>query len=69
MLELAKAQELGVEITDLNLAELRAADEIFLTNAVTGIRPVCEIRGEGAWPAGELTRRLQAGLQAGLDAA
>ena len=47
VLHAAKALELGVEVGDMGLAELRAADEIFLTNAVTGIRPVIEVRRRG----------------------
>lgn len=62
VLTAAKALDLGVEVGDVGLAELRAAQEIFLTNALTGIRPVIEVRGEGAWPLGEVTRALQAHL-------
>ena len=65
VLGVARAMELGVEVRDLELAEARAADEIFLTNAVTGIRPVIEIQGEGSWPHGEVTRSLQARIDAG----
>lgn len=68
VLNAAKAAELSVEIGDLGLRELRAADEIFLTNALTGLRPVVEIRGEGAWPPGELTRTLQTAVEAAGDA-
>jgi 4-amino-4-deoxychorismate lyase len=64
VLGMARAMGLHVEVCDLGLGEARAADEIFLTNAVTGIRPVIEIRGEGSWPRGEVTRSLQ-GLEAG----
>ena len=63
VLDAAKALDLGVEIGDFSLPELRAAEEIFLTNSLTGIRPVIEVHGEGAWPYGELTRALQARLE------
>jgi 4-amino-4-deoxychorismate lyase len=63
VLALAKALALGVEVGDFGLPELRAAEEIFLTNALTGIRPVTEINGEGSWPLGEVTRTLQARLE------
>ena len=56
VLAAAKALDLGIEITDLRLPELRVAEEIFLTNSLTGIRAVTEVRGEGAWPHGEVTR-------------
>jgi 4-amino-4-deoxychorismate lyase len=63
VLALAKALALGVEVGDFGLPELRAAEEIFLTNALSGIRPVTEINGEGSWPLGEVTRTLQARLE------
>jgi branched-subunit amino acid aminotransferase/4-amino-4-deoxychorismate lyase len=47
VLNLAKTLDLGVEVGDFGLPELRAADEIFLTNALTGIRPVVEVRARG----------------------
>ena len=43
VLDLAKTLELGVSVGDFGLPELRAADEIFLTNALAGIRPVIEV--------------------------
>lgn len=64
VLNLAKTLDLGVEVGDFGLPELRAADEIFLTNALTGIRPVIEVRGEGSWPLGEVTQRLRTRLDA-----
>jgi 4-amino-4-deoxychorismate lyase len=67
VLNLAKTLELAVEIGDFGLAELRAADEIFLTNALRGIRPVIEVDGEGSWPQGELTRTLRARLESAGD--
>ena len=65
VLNAAKALELTVEVGDFGLSELRAADEIFLTSAVTGVRPVIEVQGEGSWPSGEITRKLQAHLERG----
>ena len=64
VLDLAKTLELGVSVGDFGLPELRAADEIFLTNALTGIRPVIEVSGEGSWPQGEDTQRLRMHLEA-----
>jgi 4-amino-4-deoxychorismate lyase len=64
VLNVAKTLELPVEIGDVDLSELRAADEIFLTNALTGIRPVIEVRGEGSWPNGEVTQTLRTRLEA-----
>jgi len=64
VLDLAKTLDLGVSIGDFGLPELRAADEIFLTNALTGIRAVIEVSGEGSWPQGEVTQRLRMHLEA-----
>jgi 4-amino-4-deoxychorismate lyase len=63
VLDLAKTLELGVSVGDFGLPELRAADEIFLTNALAGIRPVIEVAGEGSWPQGEVTQRLRMHLE------
>lgn len=49
----------GIEITEAELrdADLRAADEVFVTNAVAGVRPVRELDGRACAP-GPVTRRL-----------
>jgi 4-amino-4-deoxychorismate lyase len=62
---LAAARSLGVAavIDDFRLADLRDADEIFLTNALTGVRPVIELQGHAEWPHGALTRALSARLE------
>jgi 4-amino-4-deoxychorismate lyase len=51
--------ELPVEVTDLDVARLGAADEVFLTNAITGVRPVGEVAGVRRYGApGAMTRTL-----------
>jgi branched-subunit amino acid aminotransferase/4-amino-4-deoxychorismate lyase len=41
------------------IADLATADELFLTNAITGVRPVGEVLGVRRYAApGELTRVL-----------
>jgi 4-amino-4-deoxychorismate lyase len=58
---LAAARELGIfaEVRDVRQLELAEADEVFLTNAITGVRPVGEILGVRRYVApGEVTRRL-----------
>jgi len=58
---LAAASELSVptEVTDLVAADLEKADELFLTNAITGVRPVGEVIGIKRYQApGALTRVL-----------
>lgn len=64
---LALASTLGLDIAEapLSLAELACADELFLCNAVRGLRPVGELQGAGIRhrPAvAAYTRRLAAGL-------
>jgi 4-amino-4-deoxychorismate lyase len=58
---LAAARDLAVatEIGDLDVGDLAEADEIFLTNAITGVRPVGEVAGIRRLAApGEVTRAL-----------
>jgi 4-amino-4-deoxychorismate lyase len=45
----------------LDLEDLNRAEELFLTSALTGIRPVVELAGRSI-PIGPVTRRLQAAL-------
>jgi 4-amino-4-deoxychorismate lyase len=58
---LAAAREAGIdsEILDVRLVDFSAADEVFLTNAITGVRPVGEILGLRRYTApGDVTRIL-----------
>jgi 4-amino-4-deoxychorismate lyase len=66
---LAAASELGVGATecDLSLADLVAADEIFMTNALFGIWPVAVLDDRRFSP-GATTRRLMQHLKVGADA-
>ena len=68
ILEIAPAAGITVEERRLEAADLEAADELFLTNAVTGIRPVRELEGVRR-TCGPVTRLLQARLAAHLTAA
>jgi len=56
---LDKARELNIEIVEEALwpEDLEAASEIFVTNAVRGIRPVVALEGK-QWVVGPVTRRL-----------
>jgi 4-amino-4-deoxychorismate lyase len=62
---LQAAVELGIpiEIADLEPGDLDAADEVFLTNAVRGIRTVLAIAGIGQFEAGPVTQRLRERLE------
>jgi 4-amino-4-deoxychorismate lyase len=57
------AAECGIDFQErrLEAADLQQAQEIFLTNALIGIRPVREVAGR-ALAIGPLTRRLQQAL-------
>ena len=58
---LAAAGELSIttEVCDLDVGDLTEADEVFLTNAITGVRPVGEVAGVRRYAApGEVTRAL-----------
>jgi len=65
VLEIAAGAGISAEERRLEAADLAAAEELFLTNALTGIRPVRELDGT-AVPVGPVTRRLQALLAARL---
>jgi 4-amino-4-deoxychorismate lyase len=58
---MAPAAGISLEERALNLADLNGAEEIFLTNALSAIRPVRELAGRPL-TAGPVTRRLQEAL-------
>lgn len=59
VLQAAEALGVACHVTDLGLSDLSAADEVFLTNAVRGIRPVVGVAGIAQYPAGETAGRLR----------
>jgi para-aminobenzoate synthetase/4-amino-4-deoxychorismate lyase len=63
---LALAAELGIEAAErrLTLADLEAAEDVFLTSSVRGIRPARSLAGRPITPAGDLTERLAHELRA-----
>jgi 4-amino-4-deoxychorismate lyase len=63
VLEIAAAAGISAEERRLHGADLVAAEEIFLTSALTGIRPVRELDGRSL-AVGPVTHRLQAQLRA-----
>ncbi|QQE89931.1 aminodeoxychorismate lyase [Azotobacter chroococcum] len=66
ILDLAERMGIPVQVRDIALAELLAADEVFLCNSLYGIWPVRGFEGHG-WPVGTLTRKLQAPIRKLLD--
>jgi len=68
VLEIAAADGIAAEERRLDAADLAGAEEIFLTNALIGIRPVRELDGTSL-AVGPVTRRLQAQLRAYLAGA
>jgi 4-amino-4-deoxychorismate lyase len=64
---LREAARAGVAVEEerLTAADLTQAEEVFLTSALTGIRPVCAL-GERLWTAGPVTHALQARVAAVL---
>lgn len=62
VLESARALGFDTSIEDLSLESLGQADEVFLTSAARGIRPVGAVQGHGRWQVGEITRALAANV-------
>jgi 4-amino-4-deoxychorismate lyase len=59
VLEAARELSLPTDVVDVRAADLETADEVFLTNAITGVRPVGEVLGLGRYAApGPVTRAL-----------
>lgn len=67
VIERALVLRFAVEESDIAPADLERADEIFVTNALTGIRPVREL-DDRAYPPGPTTRALQRALEEHLSA-
>jgi 4-amino-4-deoxychorismate lyase len=57
---LAAARDLGIpaSVEDLRPESLDVAQEVFVTNAIIGIRAVGELMGVRKWEVGEITRAL-----------
>jgi para-aminobenzoate synthetase/4-amino-4-deoxychorismate lyase len=63
---MALARELGIEAIErpLTLADLRAAEEVFLTSSLRGIRPARSLDGEPLRQASPLVPRLSEAMRA-----
>ena len=58
--ELAKAAGIEVQLAGIDVSRLLAAEEVFLTNSIMGVMPVCRLERHavGNDRPGEITRRL-----------
>ncbi len=63
LIEVARAAGIEVEERPLEVDELAAADEAFLTSGVRGVEPVRSLTGVARWDSGELTARVGAELR------
>lgn len=59
VIDTAKTAGVSVKISRISIDDLKSADEVFLTNSLFGIRPVCEIIGSGQYATGPVTQLLQ----------
>jgi para-aminobenzoate synthetase/4-amino-4-deoxychorismate lyase len=63
VLRVAALTGLSVSVTPVSRAGLQAASEVFVTNAVHGVRPVRSVAGGPiTWPKGPVTARMAASL-------
>ena len=63
VLRVAGIEGLGVSVTPISRARLQAASEVFVTNAVHGVRPVRSMAGSpAAWPAGPVAGQMAVSL-------
>jgi 4-amino-4-deoxychorismate lyase len=58
VLKLSRDTGIPVRETDVAPADVTQADELFITNALSGIRPVHSL-GPRRWATGPVTRQLQ----------
>jgi para-aminobenzoate synthetase/4-amino-4-deoxychorismate lyase len=63
VLRAARLAGLSISVTSISRAQLLAASEVFVTNAVHGARPVRSLAGSSAaWPAGPVASMMAAAL-------
>lgn len=67
LLEASAGEGVAVSVTDLSMADLERADEVFVCNSVYGVWPVRSFASLN-WSPGPLTRKLQAIARTLLDA-
>ena len=69
VMDLARDAEIGVKLASITVNELLEADEVFLTNSIMQIMPVCRIERKpiGDDKPGNVTRQLMASLEAEIQ--
>jgi len=67
VLSLARGMGLAVEEAALTAGELEAADEVFITNSLIGLRPVALLGGRRLAAPGPTTRLLQAAYRTSVE--
>ncbi len=69
ILELAKSISIDTEIRALTVSDLLEADEVFVTNSIMNVMPICRIERKaiGNGKPGELTQQLAAAYARGGD--
>lgn len=68
LVELTRASGRSCEASAIELADVMAADEVFLTNSISGIRPVIAL-DDRTWETGPVTQSLARDLQSKLSTA
>lgn len=63
VLELASKLDIEASERELTLAELRTAEEVFLTGSIRGVEPVRDVDGDDFPPSREVTSRLGVALR------
>jgi len=63
VLDLLSNLGVGISERTVTLVELRGADEVFVTNAIGGVRSVASCAPVGDWPLGPVTRAADEALE------
>ena len=63
VLDLLSSSGAGTSEQPVDLADLAAADEVFVTNAIGGVRPVASCASVGEWPPGPVTQAVDEAVE------
>src|SRR4029079_15189110 len=69
VIELAAKEKIGVNLASINVTQWLEADEVFITNSIMGIMPVCRVERKaiGADKPGAVTLKLMEGCAAAVE--